>query len=297
MTTDALTADALTADALLTMFRQHLATVGEHGAPEPGVIVERDGPLRRRYPVVPGTSWSMIDAPTGLGDNGAEVDRWIRRQVEFFTARGEEVEWKTYSFDTPADLGERLVTAGFTKEDDEALLLGDLGVLAQDVTVPEGVTIRRARDEHDLRRLGALATEVFGNPERQATLTEELIRTLRDRPAAMDVVIAEEAAIGADGPVLSGARVDHSLDDTAGVEAGSVRIAGLWGGATLPQWRRRGLYRAIVAERARLALARGAQIARVDASPDGRPILTRLGLHHVATTTPYILRPTVQQAS
>lgn len=296
-----MTSDALTAEALLAVFRRHRATVGEHGAAEAGIIVDLDGPVRRRYPVIPSTSWCMIEAPRGLGERGAQVDRWIQRQVEFFTDRGEPVEWKTYSFDTPADLGERLVAAGFTKDDDESLILGDLTVLAQEVAVPRGVTIRRAHDDHDLRRLGALTTEVFGDPMRNASVTDELIRTLRERPESMDVVIAEESTTGSDGPVLSGARVDHAMPTLAGADplgpggaADEARIAGMWGGATLPQWRGRGLYRAILAERARLALARGARIARVDASPDSRPILIRLGLHHVATTTPYLLRPTVQ---
>ena len=41
---------------------------------------------------------------------------------------------------------------------------------------------------------------------------------------------------------------------------------------------------------ARLGLARGKDYVRVDASPDSEPILRRLGLHRVATTTPYVLR-------
>src|SRR5262249_60813669 len=36
-----------------------------------------------------------------------------------------------------------------------------------------------------------------------------------------------------------------------------TQFAGLWGGATLSEWRGRGLYRALVARRAQLAAARG----------------------------------------
>ena len=68
-------------------------------------------------------------------------------------------------------------------------------------------------------------------------------------------------------------------------------FGGLWGGATHPDWRGRGLYRATVAHRARLALASGYPLLRVDASPHSRPILERAGLHQVATTTPYIYDP------
>lgn len=81
------------------------------------------------------------------------------------------------------------------------------------------------------------------------------------------------------------------------VSAGWVRyvpgtgFATLWGGSTLEGWRRRGVYRALVVHRARLAAQRGRTLLQVDASDDSRPILERLGLVPVTTTTPYIYTP------
>ncbi len=43
-------------------------------------------------------------------------------------------------------------------------------------------------------------------------------------------------------------------------------FAGLWGGGTVPEWRGRGLYRALVAHRARIAAERGYRHLLVDAS-------------------------------
>lgn len=68
-------------------------------------------------------------------------------------------------------------------------------------------------------------------------------------------------------------------------------FASLWGGSTLPRWRRRGIYRATVAYRARLAAARRFRYIQVDASPDSRPVLTRLGLLPVAITIPFVWKP------
>jgi GNAT superfamily N-acetyltransferase len=65
----------------------------------------------------------------------------------------------------------------------------------------------------------------------------------------------------------------------------------LWGGATLPDYRRRGIYRATVAYRANLARARGKRYLETDASDDSNPILQRLGFVPVTTTTPYIWSP------
>lgn len=70
-----------------------------------------------------------------------------------------------------------------------------------------------------------------------------------------------------------------------------TEFAGLWGGSTLPAWRGRGIYRALVAQRARLACARGARYLQVDASDDSRPILLKLGFQSVTTTTPYVWTP------
>ena len=68
-------------------------------------------------------------------------------------------------------------------------------------------------------------------------------------------------------------------------------FATLWGGSTLPQWRRRGVYGAVVRYRARLAVDRGFSYLQVDASDDSRPILERAGFVPVTTTTPYVHTP------
>jgi GNAT superfamily N-acetyltransferase len=70
-----------------------------------------------------------------------------------------------------------------------------------------------------------------------------------------------------------------------------TEFATLWGGATLPEWRRRGIYRATVAHRANVAAERGFRYLEVDASDDSRPILERLGFRAVTTTTPYVWSP------
>ena len=63
------------------------------------------------------------------------------------------------------------------------------------------------------------------------------------------------------------------------------------GGGTLPGWRGRGIYRALVAYRAQLAVARGYRYLQVDALPASRPILERLGFTCLAHTTPYVWDP------
>ncbi|HEY3017227.1 MAG TPA: GNAT family N-acetyltransferase, partial [Gaiellaceae bacterium] len=62
-----------------------------------------------------------------------------------------------------------------------------------------------------------------------------------------------------------------------------------------PEWRRRGIYRALVAYRARLAERRGRRYLQVDASDESRPILERLGFVAVTTTTPFVWSPPAER--
>ena len=153
------------------------------------------------------------------------------------------------------------------------MLIGHAEQMAVEHVVP--VAIRRAAGREDLERVAALESEVYGSDE--SWMADELEAVVRAAPDDAVVLVAE-----AHGEVVSAGRIEFM----AGTD-----FAGLWGGATLEAWRGRGIYRALVAARARLALARGVRLLQVDASDDSRPILVRLGFHVVTTTTPYVWTP------
>jgi GNAT superfamily N-acetyltransferase len=270
----------VTPDELLAAFHQQIRLRDRDA--EPGNVVERDGLVHRNYPADPTTPGAMIETPEGLGD---DPDAVIARQRDFFRDRGQRVEWKTYGYDEPADLGQRLSAAGFVGEELEALILGDAEVVAVDVDLPPGVRVRAVEDgpglERDLKRIADLHDLIWPGTR---WITLRFGEEMRARPDLVRGCLVEESA---DGPVLcaSWLRMVEGTD-----------FAGLWGGATHPDWRRRGLYRATVAHRARLALDAGYRFLRVDASPHSRPILERAGLHQVSTTTPYVLDPATAEA-
>ncbi|WP_208026167.1 hypothetical protein [Amycolatopsis acidicola] len=66
-----------------------------------------------------------------------------------------------------------------------------------------------------------------------------------------------------------------------------TEFAGAWGGSTRPEWRGRGIYRTLVAARARSTLAMGKRLLHSDSMDDSRPILERSGLLKISTTTGY----------
>ena len=256
-------------EALLAAFDEQARA--EPPDPPAGVWHEPDGPVLR----VVGQERGFVSAPRDTGARGAELDRLIARQRDYFAGRGEPVEWKTYDYDEPADLTARLRAAGFVPEETETVLVALTSAIAAEPVLPGGVVLRQVTAAADMRRIAAMESEVWG----------------LDRAWTGDHLIRETAATPDDYIVLTaeaGRRV---------VAAGWVsfrpgaQFAGLWGGATLRDWRGRGIYRALVARRAQLAGAREVRHLQVDASPNSAPILRRLGFQPIATTTPYVWTP------
>ncbi|MFI5485463.1 GNAT family N-acetyltransferase [Micromonospora echinaurantiaca] len=238
-----------------------------------GVTVERDGPLVR----ILGLDYGGFLTYRDLGGlTGAALDELIARQVEYFRRRGEQVEWKLHGHDQPADLPDRLRAAGFVPEELETVVIGPAAPLAAALPVlPEGVRLREVTARADLDRIVAMEEEVWQAD--RSHLADGLAKEIAADPQSITVVVAEAA----DTVVCAG--WVRYVPDTG--------FATLWGGSTLPGWRGRGIYRALVTYRARLAAQRGRTLLQVDASPDSRPILERLGLVPVTTTTPYVYTP------
>jgi hypothetical protein len=210
--------------------------------------------------------WSRLTPET--------ADEAIAESVAHFTAAGApEFEWKTYSYDTPEDLPERLAAAGFAAEEPETLMIAEIDVLASmPGDLPDGVVLRRVRTEADVEltvRVGHLA---FGSGSQG--LRERLLAQLRDDPEELWCWVA----MAGETPVCSARMELHEGTD----------FASLWGGGTVEEWRGKGIYRALVKERARIAAGMGVRFVQVDASPMSRPILERLGFRGVAMTTPYV---------
>jgi GNAT superfamily N-acetyltransferase len=238
---------------------------------EPGARIEAD-PAVVRWIVPPGhgmssITWSRLDA--------GSADAAIAAQLAFFRDRHQGVEWKLYDYDQPPDLGSRLAAAGFVPEDTEVLMVAEAAAVAAEVPLPDGLTVREVTGEAGLELIFSLHEGVFGD---DGIRYRESLRTLvLQAPETIGMVVA----FAGDQPV-SAARVEFVTGSD---------FAGLWGGGTLPQWRGRGLYRALVARRAQLALARGYRYVQVDALPTSQPILDRLGFARLASTTPYVWEP------
>lgn len=234
----------------------------------------RHGPLWRGVFGEDGFVSGRLDAV-----EDAEVDALVADTVAWFRDETEvrSFEWKTRGHDRPADLTDRLVAHGFEPEDAETVMIGRAALLAVDVPLADGVVVRRAGEGGDLhddvRRASETSNVVFGGGSGRDWADQA------DRMAREPHLVGMWLAEAADGSVVCSGR----LEVVEGTE-----FAGLWGGGTLAEWRGRGIYRALVAERARAALTMGVTYLHSDCTAMSRPILERSGLERITTTTPYL---------
>ena len=220
-------------EALLAAFDAQARA--EPPSPPPGIRYEQDGPVLR----VVGAARGFISAPPDTGLRGAELDRLIARQRDYFTGRGEAVEWKTFAHDQPPDLVARLRAAGFVAEDLETVLVGRTEQMATPPVLPGGVVLRQVTADADMRRIADMESAVWGEDRNHNG--DHLIREVAAAPEDFLVLVAEAGT-----QVVSAGWISF--------QPGSD-FAGLWGGATLREWRRKGIYHALVAARAQLAAA------------------------------------------
>ncbi|MET9364219.1 GNAT family N-acetyltransferase [Streptomyces sp. NPDC006632] len=266
MDTDSLNSGA--DDEVLALFDRQMR---ENAVPDgPGARIERVGGVVRQVgpaPVWNGVLWSDLTE--------ADADARIAAQVRHFASLGVECEWKLYAHDRPADLGRRLVAAGFEAEPDETVMVARVADLALHSELAAGISLRPVTDAAGVDLLAEVHQGAFGGDA--SRLRERLLAQLAHAPETLTAVVA----MAGDVPVSAG-----RLDVLPGTE-----FAGLWGGGTLPEWRGKGIYRALIAHRARIAAERGCRYLQVDASAQSRPILRRLGFVELTVTTPYIRRP------
>ena len=251
--------------AVLAAFDEQLR---RHSQPDgPDGLVEHDPGVVRI--VAGGDEWTGV---IWCDLDQASADAVIAAQVRRFAQLQCPWEWKHYSYDQPPDLPDRLLAAGLTPEPAEALLVAEIADLSLDAPPPPGVEVRAVADEQGVEALVSVHDQVFGGDA--SAMGSALLAALARQPSTAAAVVA----FAGQAPIAAGRVEFHHGSD----------FASLWGGGTLPSWRGRGVFRSLVAHRAALASARGFRYLQVDASPDSRPILERLGFVELATTTPFM---------
>lgn len=174
------------------------------------------------------------------------------------------VAWWVSSATRPQDTEEVLRGRGGTRIDAVHILACDLTRTLPELDVPAGVDVRLVQEEATFRAAVSVTVRGWGRPETgEAELARDLAEALKDLASwssfrVLALVDGEPASTG--GCTLRG------------------EVAQLWGAVTLRPFRHRGSYRAVLAERLRLAREHGAALAIVKGRvATSGPILLRAG--------------------
>lgn len=202
-----------------------------------------------------------------------DADAVIAEQVAHYRARGTGVEWAAYAHDTPDDLLARLERHAFQVGEREAVVVLDVRMERDWFVCPSPHRIERVATPEALEAFAEVAERIFGRDQ------SPVMRELEARIAEGST--EHLAYVAYDGDVIGGVARLYTHPSSA--------FAGLYGGGTLEGHRGRGLYRAMVARRARDAVRAGARYLRVDAMPTSQPILERLGFEVLTYVWPCLL--------
>jgi len=236
-----------------------------------GVVVDVT-PRVARWTATDGCGWSEIAWSNLDSSSASEV---IAAQIRHFADCHQDFVWRLYDYDEPTDLGDRLLSAGFRLAEHSTLMIAEVAAIARTVELPHGVRLIPVDDEAGVGRLIEVHEAVFGTDHAQ--LRRSILKQLEDAPSLTALVIAEAGDLA-----VSSARIEFLPQRS---------FASLWGGGTLPEWRKKGLYRALIAYRAQIAAARGYRYLYVNASSESRPILERLGFTAACAITTYSWAP------
>jgi GNAT superfamily N-acetyltransferase len=205
--------------------------------------------------------------------SASETERIVPGEIAYFTRLNRGFEWKVYSHDEPPDLLTQLRARGFRIGEEESLMVRDLVELPPSLLapLPEGVTVRPVRDEQSIADFLSLESAIWAcEPGKTGEL---LLSTLSD-PSQRNLGFVAYS----DGKPIGFGRVTASPHS---------QFSGLWGGSVLPDFRGRGIYRALLSARIQhIRQFDSIRYLRVDALPTSRPILEKYGFKQVASTWP-----------
>ena len=196
--------------------------------------------------------------------NEINADAAIREQMAYFAQRNLPFEWDVFAYDKPSDLAERLVAYGFKPDlepaDPGAVLVLDLQKAPPPLLTPVTADVRLVAKHGQLDDVVHVEEQVWGGnfDWLKARLEGHL-----HIPGYLSVYVAYLEG----QPACCGWVYYHPHS----------HFATLRGGSTVPAYRQRGLYTAVLSVRVQEAIGRGYRFLTIDASLMSRPILEKHG--------------------
>jgi GNAT superfamily N-acetyltransferase len=231
-------------------------------APESGILREHTAEVVRTSGL-----YNLIDYSNFAAE---DADRVIAQQIAYFATRGDRLEWKVYAHDGLPGLGSRLAAQGFVPDQCETVMTCQLRQWGKPILLPPGIEIRKIDDSglDDFVRTASSAYEKdcsWMRPKLEGRLAGDVLSCYVAYVAAEPIAVAQ-------------------LKLPPGRSFGGAYTAGV-----VPQYRRRGIYRALVAIRALEARKRGYRYLFAEAFPTSRPILQAMGFAPLTTVQGWVL--------
>ncbi|MGR6897071.1 GNAT family N-acetyltransferase [Rummeliibacillus sp. BSL5] len=193
--------------------------------------------------------------------NEGNIKEIIKNELSYFSNLEQNFEWKVYNYDKPDSLKDILRQEGFTIEDPEALMVMELDEQLPLLKNDRHVNLKEITDYKGIQDIIFLEDVIWNVPHTE--LGERLWRDKQNNPESLYLY-----GIYEDGQLVSAAWM--YLEENSS-------FASLWGGSTLPLFRGKGYYTALLATRAKKAYEKGYPFLTVDASTMSRPILEKCG--------------------
>ncbi|HFG1918904.1 TPA: GNAT family N-acetyltransferase [Vibrio cholerae] len=194
----------------------------------------------------------------------------VKEQLNYFNKRNLSFEWKTYSTDTPSNIGNVLLANGFEQAESESFMVLDLSKATSETFDESQITeVSDSKGIHDAIRV---QEQVWGgNFDWQY---KYLMKFKEQSPDAISIYV-----VYANGQPVTSAWLTFNKNSP---------FAGIWGGSTIKEFRGNGYYSLLLNKRIVEAKARGLKYLIIDASDMSKPIVAKRGFEVVATTTGYI---------
>jgi GNAT superfamily N-acetyltransferase len=206
-----------------------------------------------------------------------DADAAIAESMRVMRAHGVPGTWHVGPSMRPADLGARLLAAGFADGGTEVGMAADLHAVTEDLPTPAGLEIVRVTDAATLTTWKETLAQGFGEGEREAAWVAKIYRR---------VGFADGVAYRHFLAYLDGEPVGTS---TLFLGAG---VAGIYFVFAVPAVRRRGIGAAVTLAALRDARADGYRIGVLGSSKAGHSVYARLGFQNCCEIRVYEWAPT-----
>jgi len=240
------------------------ALVAVEWSPDGATEVLTDDYRLIRYP-----DWALDPAFPAAQITRSRTGRGVAEIIDEVAARVRRwhlpgVAWWVSSETVPPDTEAVLRARGGKRIDAVRILARELDGGPADLAVPADVSVELVAGERAFLAASMITVRGWGRKEPASdTLAREFAETVRDLETWSSFRIL--ASVGGEPAACGGCTLRGE-------------VAHLWGAVTLREYRRRGAYRAVLAERLRLARIHGATLALVKGRVEtSGPILLRAG--------------------